>query len=242
MTMHMLGAMYGVSDELTMGLMVPYLSNQMTTARRMQDDEIEMQSEGLGDVSVSAIYTLRQSEDQRLLVSAGLFFPTGAVNNERDGTRLGYPMQTGSGSYAVQPALVYARYWSKISVGVQPGLRLHIGRNREDYRLGNRYFFNAWAAYSLFQTFSASLRISHQAVDPIRGDDDKMNAMMAPLNDSGLQHGNTTILNLGGNWLSSHVGHGHRLAFEIGLPIVQDLSGPQMKTDLVGTLGWQKAF
>ena len=35
---------------------------------------------------------------------------------------------------------------------------------------------------------------------------------------------------------------GQRLAIEGGLPIEQDLNGPQMETDFVITVGWQKAF
>jgi hypothetical protein len=35
---------------------------------------------------------------------------------------------------------------------------------------------------------------------------------------------------------------GHRIAAELGLPLLRDLQGPQMETDLTFTLGWQKAF
>jgi hypothetical protein len=34
----------------------------------------------------------------------------------------------------------------------------------------------------------------------------------------------------------------HRLALELGAPIYQDLNGPQMETDWMLTVGWQKAF
>ena len=50
------------------------------------------------------------------------------------------------------------------------------------------------------------------------------------------------MLHVGGNWLGTEFAKGHRIGLEIGMPIYQDLSGPQMKTGLVGTLGWQKAF
>ena len=35
---------------------------------------------------------------------------------------------------------------------------------------------------------------------------------------------------------------GHRLAIEGGIPIVQDLNGPQMETDFMISVGWQYAF
>ncbi len=35
---------------------------------------------------------------------------------------------------------------------------------------------------------------------------------------------------------------GHRLAFELGVPVYQDLNGPQLETNWTATLGWQLAF
>lgn len=35
---------------------------------------------------------------------------------------------------------------------------------------------------------------------------------------------------------------GHRVAIEYGIPLYRDLNGPQLETDSVLTIGWQKAF
>ena len=35
---------------------------------------------------------------------------------------------------------------------------------------------------------------------------------------------------------------GHRLGIELGVPVYQDLNGPQMAGDWMLTVGWQKAF
>ena len=35
---------------------------------------------------------------------------------------------------------------------------------------------------------------------------------------------------------------GHRFALELGVPIYQNLNGPQMAGDWMLTVGWQKAF
>ena len=35
---------------------------------------------------------------------------------------------------------------------------------------------------------------------------------------------------------------GHRLAIEVGKPLYRNLNGPQLETDLMLTVGWQKAF
>jgi hypothetical protein len=35
---------------------------------------------------------------------------------------------------------------------------------------------------------------------------------------------------------------GHRLAAEFGVPVYQNLNGPQMETDWTLTVGWQKTL
>lgn len=242
MWMHMVGIMYGVSDKVTLSLMLPYLSNSMTVARKMQGDEISMESSGIGDISLNSIVTLSEDEAHRFITTLGFFAPTGSIEQDKNGSRLGYPMQTGSGSYALQPALVYTKFWQNFSVGIQQGIKLYVGRNDAEYRRGSNYFVNIWGSYELSQNFSGSVRLAHNAVDPIIGSDSNLNAMMAPPNNSRLQHGNTTVIHLGGNWLGTSFAHGHRVAFEVGMPVYQDLSGPQMKTGVIGMLGWQKAF
>ena len=58
--------------------------------------------------------------------------------------------------------------------------------------------------------------------------------------------------NYGGERLSAALGlnfvgqsgvmRGHRLAFEVGFPVHEDLNGPQMAQDYHITFGYQKAF
>lgn len=242
MWMHMVGAMYGVSDKLTVMTMVPYLSNDMMVARKAAGDEIEMESSGIGDISLTAMYSLSEDEHQRMQINLGVFLPTGKIDADRDGTRLGYPMQLGSGSYALQPTFNYSHFWQSYSLGSQVGFKYFLNENDSDYTRGAEYFFNVWGAYNINENISSSLRLAYKAVDPIDGSDPNLNAALAPPNSADLQHGNTALAYLGVNLLGTSFAKGHRLALEVGIPVYQDLSGPQMKTSLVGTLGWQKAY
>ena len=54
-----------------------------------------------------------------------------------------------------------------------------------------------------------------------------------------LQGGDRLDFSVGINYLFDN---GHRLALEYSEPLDQDLRGPQLETDSVLTLGWQKAF
>ena len=242
MWMYMLGGMYGITDKWTVMVMLPYVTTDMTVARDMQNDTIQTESSGIGDVSVSGLYTITETDSVRMLVTLGAFLPTGALDFDRNGTRLGYPMQIGSGSYALQPGFVYSVYGDSYSVGSQVQVKNYLNDNSEDYRRGTEYLLNVWGSYAWCENFSNSLRLSYKAVDPMDGADDEINSMMAPTNRTDYQHGNTAMLHVGGNWLGTEFAKGHRIGLEIGMPIYQDLSGPQMKTGLVGTLGWQKAF
>ncbi|WP_339696901.1 hypothetical protein [uncultured Roseivirga sp.] len=54
MDMHMLGAMYAVSDRITLAVMANYLSNSMDLKIRMGMD-FETSSFGLGDVTMAVL-------------------------------------------------------------------------------------------------------------------------------------------------------------------------------------------
>ena len=242
MQMHMLGGMYGVTDRFTVMAMIPYLENQMDVTRRMQNDVIETESGGLSDVSLTGIFRVLDRGLVKMFFSMGLFLPTGSIKENRNGVRQGYPMQLGSGSTAVQPQLTFTHIFNNFSIGLQTGIKRFLHENSENYQLGNRYFSSLWGAYNWLPGWSSSLRLSYQAIDPIMGQDANINPMMAPPNNPGLQHGQKSFLWLGNNWLGTTWAQGHRLAIELGIPIYQDLAGPQMRSESVMVIGYQKAF
>jgi len=70
-----------------------------------------------------------------------------------------------------------------------------------------------------------------------------MNLGMVPTLDPRLRGGNRVDVSLGLNYyIPTGALAGHRIAVEMSLPVLQDPSGPQLETDGVLTLGWQKSF
>ena len=55
--MHMIGIMYGLTDEFTVMAMVPYIINSMEHLTRM-GVRFTTESDGVGDVTLSGIYAL----------------------------------------------------------------------------------------------------------------------------------------------------------------------------------------
>jgi len=143
MDMHMFGAMYGVSDNLTVMAMVPFVSKEMEHLTRM-GTRFTTNSEGIGDIKTTALYTIFDKDKQRVHLNLGASFPTGSIN-ERDDTPAGddqilpYPMQIGSGTFDLLPGITYLGQSGKGSWGAQALTTLRLGKNDNGYRLGNKY-------------------------------------------------------------------------------------------------------
>ena len=246
MDMHMVGLMYTLSERWTFMAMVPYLDISMDHVTRM-GVEFTTRTSGLGDVQVSGLYELWERPGKRLLFNAGLSVPTGSIDEEDEtpasmgeDVQLPYPMQLGSGTWDLRPGLTFSSEHAQWSWGSQFRQTLRLGQNDEDYRLGNRSELNGWIARRLSASTSASLRLSAARWGDIHGNDNRLNPAMVPTADPDLRGGLRVDLSAGLS-VSGRQGllAGHRLGFEVGVPIYQDLDGPQLETDLLLTIGWQ---
>lgn len=250
MDMLMFGVMYAPSDDLTLMAMVPYLSKEMDhlTSPMAGSRRFTTESQGLGDIQLSGLYRIYDQDAQHVHLNLGLSAPTGSTD-ERDDTpamadaKLPYPMQLGSGTWDLLPGVTYLGQSNDWSWGAQGTVRVHLGRNDEGYSKGDSYDLTGWFARRLLQSLSASLRLDWSSWKNIDGSDSDLNPMMVPTADPDLQGGDRLDLLAGMNWYaSSGALKGHRLAFEFGVPVYQDLDGPQLETDWIATLGWQLSF
>ncbi|HYQ73424.1 MAG TPA: transporter [Gammaproteobacteria bacterium] len=245
--MHMAGAMYAVSDDLTLMVMVPWLKKHMDHLTRM-GTTFSTSSEGLGDVKVSGLLALKRWDQQQIHLNLGISMPTGDINESDDtpamqNARLPYPMQLGSGTWDLLPGITYLGQHDEYSWGGQLLSTLRIGENDNDYTLGNRFEASGWGAYEFSDWWSGSLRMRWQTWGNIDGDDDKLNPAMVPTADPDRQGGTRADLLAGINFYArTGLFKGHRLAIEGGLPVYENLDGPQMSTDWMVTAGWQYAF
>ena len=151
-------------------------------------------------------------------------------------------MQLGSGTFDFKPSLTGFDRFGKWSIGGQAMANIRLERNSADYSLGDIYEVTSWAAYEPAPWISFSGRLKARTQGQIRGQDA---LIVAPVQtaDPDNQGGDTVEL-LGGLNLAGQSGwmKGHRLAVEFGIPLYRDLNGPQLETDYMFTLGWQKSF
>ena len=246
MTMHMLGAMYAPSDTLTLMAMLPWTRLEMDHVRRV-GAPFTTKSQGIGDMTLSALFNLSHRENSRLHAGLGISIPTGSINAKDDTpagrSHLPYPMQLGSGTPDLKPSLTFSDRSGEYSWGAQGSATLRFRQNRNDYQLGNRAELTSWLARRWFQPLSTSIRLTGSAWGNIHGSDSRLNPNLVPTADPDRRAGRRLDIGLGANYLVlSGPLSGHRLGIEFGKPVIQWLDGPQLETDWILTLGWQKAF
>ncbi|MCG8443088.1 MAG: transporter [Caulobacterales bacterium] len=256
MDMHMFGAMYGLTDEVTLMAMVPYVVKEMDhvtfqgAAGTTRLGEFTTKSSGLGDVKLSALAQIAGDETSRLVVQGGFSLPTGSIEEEdevltpmnaRPTLRLPYAMQLGSGTVDPMASVTYART-GRVGWGAQASAVVRVAENGEDYALGDEYRATAWGSFAFSPAASVSARVAAQSIGEIEGGDAAITAPVQTANPE-FYGGERVDIALGVNLIGrSGPVAGHRLALEAAVPVHQDLNGPQMETDWVATLGWQYAW
>lgn len=252
MDMHMVGVMYGLSDSITLMAMGSYHTREMDHITYQggmgttQLGEFRTAPEGIGDVKLAALVGL--TDDVHL--NLGVSIPTGSNTETGEAltpmgmtvpVRLPYPMQLGSGTFDLEPGITWRGQSEAWGWGAQVKGTIRTGSD-EGYSLGDRGMATAWLARSLVQGVAASMRIEAQTVGRIDGIDP---AIIGPVQTANpdFSGGETVEVYAGVNTVFTHGPLASwRLGAEVGVPLVQDLNGPQMPRDWTMTIGLQKAF
>lgn len=164
MTMHMFGAMYGVTNKFTLMGMLPYVDKTMSHLTR-SGATFTTNTSGLGDIKLSGIYAIYDSgidsdihcKNKQVLLSFGVSLPTGGID-ERDATPAGsdrkllYSMQLRSGTVDPLFGVSYINKKHDWSLGAQAKTVLRFGKNDEGYRLGNEYGVSTWISRNVSQS------------------------------------------------------------------------------------------
>ena len=257
MDMHMLGAMYAVSDQLTLMAMVNIVSISMDHTSR-PGVNFTTATSGLGDIRLAGLYKVYDQNHQRLHLNFGINLPTGSID-ERDVTplpmeaerQLPYPMQLGSGTVDILPGITYMNEVGNYSMGAQLSGNIRLTENSRDYRLGHQFEATYWSAYKLTDFLSVSGRLRYNVQGEINGLDTEL-GQINPMNNALSTVPTVFPENFGGSQLffggglNIYIPDGPlkniRIAGEAQWPILRNLNGPQMETDDILTLGIQYSF
>lgn len=258
MDMHMLMIMYGLTERMSIMAMGSYLDNEMDMVMHMNDmagmpvmDMFgTMETDGLGDTMAGIMYKL----DLRWTASFSVSLPTGGIDERVDmvmsginpmgmpvsitnsNIKAGYPMQLGSGTYDLIPGITYSDFSDNLGWGFQASYVFRVGENDNDYTLGDVAEIFGWTKYVVSQNLLVSGKATYRDWGRIDGQDSEIPPAMSPVNDPNATGGRRLDLSVA---LNGFFGNGHSLGVEVGIPVYQDLNGPQMETDWIVSLSYQ---
>ncbi len=241
MDMHMFDVMNAPTEWLTLMAMIPYKEMSMRH-ETSAGTYFTQHDDGFGDLQLMGLWTVYgdiRKGGNRLVLNSGFSVPTGAIDerDHKDGdpskplAELEYPMQLGSGTWDLMPGLTYLGDWEKWSWGAQTIETVRTGMNYHDYRLGNEYDASAWGSYELVDWFAPSLRLNFSRWNNVHGADPALATNPTPEARPYLRSGQRADLLFGLNfYVPSGWLKGLRVTAEGGLPVWQNLNGPQLGT------------
>jgi hypothetical protein len=247
MHMHMLEIMYAPTDWLTLMVMGNFRHSTMDMRNRM-DLEFSTASAGIGDLTLSGLIRVINSDRHSIHANAGLSIPTGSIR-QRDDTpfatdmKLPYVMQLGSGSVDPFAGFTYHGTAGRFYWGVQPIALFRFMENSEGYTLGNRTLINGWGGVSASEFLAFTARVEIDQTGKITGADPALNPMMSPPANSANSGKDQLNLYAG---ISGKVSKGPlkglMFGLEAGYPMYQKMNGIQMDQRFQLVAGIQYAF
>ncbi len=264
MEMQMFGAMYAVSDDLTLMGMLSYVRNDMDhvieggtplVGLNGGSDTFTTRSEGMGDFKLSALFRLVENGGHHLHGGFGLSLPTGTISEQdtvpgpggRLQRQLPATMQPGSGTFDLLPSLTYLYHAEEWTAGVQARGVFRTGENHHDYRLGHRAELDAWVACKPFNWLALNSGLGFRWEGELDGtqSDVSQNPPFAPARRTvptafGENYGGMRLdAMVGANVL---VAGEHEIGLDLRLPLWQDVNGYRLGQDLTATIGWKVTF
>jgi len=248
---HMLEIMYAPTNKLTLMAMLPIKHIEMDMVLR-DGFHFTEHSQGISDFQIMALYTAlgSVSKGQRLLIDAGMSFPTGSIDEKNtiagldpSTFKLEYPMQLGSGTYDFRPGLTYLGESKKWAWGAEALTTLRFGRNDNGYRLGNEYNLMGWVGYALTDWFAPSLRVNGRIWGNVHGADPEIDSTFDAEGDPHRQGGRRVDFLMGVNFfVPEGIFKRTRVNIEGGFPIYENLDGPQLSTRWLLSAGLTYSF
>ena len=272
MDMHMVMAMYGITNKFSVmamfnynvmsmnmnmlpGTMTMHMDGGTMIMAPSTSNTMQSRSSGLGDTKLYLVYTLLNHNEHHILLSEGFNIPTGSihVNGRSDDMmyaemRLPYMMQMGSGSFDFMPGITYLLKANKTSFSTQVTSVIRPFNNSLNYHLGNELTLNAWVAHKWFPWISTSLRAEADFVGAISGFDPSLTTNTEP---------DANPLCYGGQYINTYIGlnfycnkgwmKNNKLSVEYGIPVYQNVNGQivngtQLAVKSILTAGWMITF
>lgn len=260
MDMHMIMAMYGITDRLTLMTMTGFSVNNMSMAMfapgahhhngTVAESAHTIGSKGLADIKLHALYGLVKTGSHQLIATMGVSLPTGSIGLRGApedpmyaNQQLPYNMQLGSGTVDLLPGLSYLYSKDVLNVGAQVTGSLRPFYNAHQYHLGNDLTMNTWLGYQWWGFLGTSLRAEGNLSGHIKGMDPTIYLYNEPAANP-YNYGGKRLTTYAGLYLRTRSGalSNQMIAVEYGLPVYQNLNGIQMPVKQMINASWSLTF
>lgn len=267
MNMTNLAIGYSFTDDFFGGLMFMWKKNEMdmkfnsmmnmSTGR----DGFTMKSDGIADTMLMTKYRLYTDDPlipaRQVSLFFGLNIPTGSIDEKnsdhpvamRQSEQLPYSMQLGSGTFDPTLGILYQGSSSPLWWGANLLYTERIYDNDRDYRLGDEVKLDIYGMYQLRYDTVVQLQLNGSYQGRIDGEMDEAktgasgratkgdptSSYMTPLWDTDNYGGKKVLATVGLQWQPFPL---HILELDFGVPIYQDLNGPQLEEDYRVMLTW----
>lgn len=252
---HVLELAYRASDKLGFMVLVPYIfqsSEHVSTVPGFSDFTID--SQGLGDVSVTPTYEFWSKGVHSLTLNSGLSIPFGTINETGDTPGAGpvnslpYTMQIGSGTVDFLPGLAYKGSHDRWRWSAQALATVRLGRNYRGYSLGNRYALSTRVSYQCCSWLEPVFGLRAQTWERVNGSDPNLPSFPGPLYPASV----ADPRKYGGDKINASLGarfnilsgwfEGGSVEAQASLPVYQRLNGPQPEEQWQLNLAWKWHF
>ena len=228
---------YGLTADLTLGLSIPYVEQDLRTNTMVGDRKFG--DSGLGDLSVLAKYRFLKIDAPRrtLQVAAlvGMEFPTGQTSeNDSAGLRLAAQQQLGSGSYDALLGIAATQVLGRFGLSASTFYKLNL-EGSQDFKAGDLLTVEIGSQYRFYQARfpgpEAGVRLGTSWEYAGRA-----------------KQSGSRVRNSGGHEIFANAGMFFApradLVFSAGVqyPVYHDLHGSQLGTDFVLFTGFEFRF
>lgn len=252
-----LGASYGLTDDFTLGLQIPYILRNDIREGHLEDSIPEVHkhrdSKGIGDITLLGQYRFLNKKRGNFEVAllSGFKFPTGTTHaKDNDGGRFETEHQPGSGSWDLLIGIAVSKRLGRASLDTNL-LYTFVTEGAQNTDLGNLLNYNVAVSYRLggetnhHHSHESAMHHDHalhthlawNLILEINGEwrqKQKVGGIKDKNSGGSLVYISPGVrLTVGDHWSSS---------ISIGLPVFQDLNGKQYEADLRIILAVGKGF
>ena len=263
MDMVMLDLMYAPTDSVTVMVMPHYMWHRMEmvgidpangaggghgghgAGHGLPFGEVhEHGTEGFGDTLVSASYRLARGRGFGAHATLGVWVPTGAVDRKNaDGTFVHYGMQSGSGTWDLEPSLTVGGRAGNLGWGAQAAYRWRTeAHNASGFAFGDKARATGWVSYLLGASTQATGRLEYTHEGQVLGHYNGAHNHAAPPDRQENYGGDVVMAALGLTWRLPGEHARPQIAAELGVPLYQNLNGIQAPQDWRLTLAVSQVF